>query len=413
MTGGKKLKVLQLCHKMPFPPHDGGSVSQSGTALGLLSAGIDVRVLAMDPAACPTDSGSVPQWFREKTRFVSVPVDTCVTISGALSNLFSTHSYFSERFHSREFDRALVRILSEEDFDIVHLEHVYLCLYLGTIRKHSAAKTVLRPQNVESNIWLEFLKGVRDPLKRGWLRVASKRLLKYEQAMSAQVDGILAISPGDAEAFRKFAPGIPLQTVPPGFNPEIVTKNDPERQYDHFPVFYHLGSMDWRPNLQGIDWFINEVLPFVSGKYPDFCFRIAGKKMPRRLYACQNRNLVVDGEVRDSQEYQEDKAVMIVPLLSGSGIRIKIIEAMAMGKTVISTTVGAEGIPYTNGENILIADAGERFAEQIGRCMRSEEFCRKIGNKARELAFSHYDRAVNAERMIGFYKMLINKTGNI
>lgn len=410
MTGGRKLKVLQLCHKMPFPLHDGGSVSLSGTALGLLSVGIDVRVLAMCPSSCPVDAGTVPLWFRENTRFLSVPVDTRIRPFYALANLFSGCSYFVERFRSADFDRAIKKILEEENFDIVHLEHIYLCLYIDTIRKHSAAKIVLRPQNVESDIWSEYLKCVRNPLKRGWLRIASERLLRYEREVAAQVDGILAISPGDAGAFREFAPGIPVQEVPPGFDPGIVKKTDPERQYANFPLFYHLGSMDWRPNLQGVGWFIGEVLPHLSERFPGFQLRIAGKKMPRRWFEKANRNLLVDGEVVDANEYQEDKAVMIVPLLSGSGIRIKIIEAMAMGKTVISTSTGAAGIPYSNGENILIADTKEQFAEQIGKCMVSEEFCRKIGNSARELAFRHYDRTANADRMIAFYKMITKLT---
>lgn len=406
MTGGKKLKVLQLCHKMPFPLHDGGSVSLSGTALGLISAGVDVRVLAMDPVAFPADPGLVPGWFSEKTRIVSVGVDTRVSPAGALANLFSCRSYFVERFQSADFDRALKKILEEENFDIVHLEHIYLCLYIDTIRKHSTAKIVLRPQNVESDIWTAYLKCVRNPLKRGWLRIASERLLIYEREVAGRVDGILAISPGDTGTFRNFAPGIPVQEVPPGFDPGIVGKTDPERQYANFPLFYHLGSMDWRPNLQGMGWFIGEVLPYLSERFPDFQLRIAGKKMPRSWFEKASQNLIVDGEVPDANEYQEDKAVMVVPLLSGSGIRIKIIEAMAMGKTVISTSAGAGGIPCSNGENILIADTKEQFAEQIGRCMGSEEFCRKIGNRARELAFRHYDRAANAERMITFYEMI-------
>ena len=183
-------------------------------------------------------------------------------------------------------------------------------------------------------------------------------------------------------------------------------------QYDKgTPIFYHLGSMDWMPNIQGMQWFIEDVLPMIVKSFPDFTLHIAGKGMPQWFYQHQGKNLMIDGEVADAAKYQQDKDVLIVPLMSGSGIRVKIIEAMALGKTVISTSIGAEGIPYTSGKNILIAHSANEFLEQIKRCTRSEAFCKKIGREAQILARAHFDRDVLAQKMIRFYQGLVPLKG--
>ena len=224
--------------------------------------------------------------------------------------------------------------------------------------------------------------------------------------VAQKVDGIIAISGKDAETFRAYAPKTKLVVVPIGFDFSKSNSYNTEKQFDNFPVFYHLGSMDWFPNFQGIKWFIEEVIPYVKNEYPEFVFRIAGKKMPQWFLKKQDNSLIIDREVKESLIYHEDKAIMIVPVLSGSGLRAKIVEGMALGKTIISTAIGAEGIPYTDQENILIANTKEEFAIQIKRCRDSKEFCQKIGRNAQLLAIENYDCNKTAASMVEFYKRL-------
>ena len=207
--------------------------------------------------------------------------------------------------------------------------------------------------------------------------------------------------------FHGYAPGTPVVTIPIGFDFSKVSAYDTRKQFENFPVFYHLGSMDWFPNLQGIKWFIKEVIPYLRVDYPEFIFRIAGKNMPGWFYKHQGPNLAVDSNVAESLVYHEDKAVMIVPLFSGSGLRVKIIEGMSLGKTIISTSIGAEGIPYKDQENILIANTREEFAVQIKKCRDSVEFCKNIGRNARRLAMEQYDCNSTAKSMMRFYNVLM------
>lgn len=402
------MKVLLICHKMPFPLHDGGAHSIYHTALGLIYQKADLTILAINTPKSWVDEKDIPADFKEKTRFSVSTVDTRFKLYKAFFNLFTARSYFVERFYSEQFNTRLTDILKNEKFDIIQLEHTYLCLYLKTIRKYSVAGVILRPQNVEHKVWQRILSNKLNPFKKLYLRIATIRLKKFEIAMAANVDGIIAISPEDTDSFSKFAPETPVIFVPAGFNFSPAVEYDYDKQYSTFPVFYSLGSMDWLPNILGIKWFIEEVIPEVIVEYPDFVFRIAGKRMPGWISGLQSPHLIIDGEIEDALKYHEDKSVMIVPLFAGGGIRIKIIEGMALGKTIISTTIGAEGIPYRDGENILISDTRETFVSQIKKCMNSVELCRKISSQARILAAENFNYTCNAEKMIHFYSRVIH-----
>lgn len=400
------MKVLQLCHKIPFPLHDGGAWSLYHNATGLINQGIDLKILAIRTPQNPSGKGDIPRDFREKARFESSRVDTRVKPHKALGNLFRDQSYFLERFWSENWNAHLIQVLQKEKFDIIQLEHLYMGLYLKPIRKYSRARVILRPQNVENQVWQRYLTGPINPFKKQYLQIATNRLLKFEMQMAKAVDGIIAISDADADTFREYSPETPCTSVPIGFDFTTIGTYDMYKQFENFPVFYHLGSMDWMPNIQGIKWFIEEVMPLVTTVYPEFVFRIAGKKMPEWFFHRQSKNLVADGEVTDSQLYHSNKSIMIVPILSGGGIRVKIIEAMALGKTIISTTIGAEGIPCTDQENILIADTKEDFSIQIKKCRDSKELCQTIGRNAQKLALENFDCNVTAANMVLFYERI-------
>lgn len=400
------LKVLQICHKIPFPLHDGGALSLYNNALGLLLQNVEVKVLALDTPKSPIDFNSIPSDFRKKVNFEFAKVDTRFNPIKAFINLFSHRSYLSERFYSKTFDNHLAELLDQQEFDFIQLEHLYMCLYLKTIRKHSKAKVILRPQNVESKVWEQITQNEKNPLKRNYLKLATKRLKVFEIDAANNVDGIIAISSKDENIFLDFALQIMQTHIPMGFDLSNLKVGKAKEVSNKNVVFYHLGSMDWLPNVQGLKWFIKEVMPYLIKLHPEFIFRIAGKNMPEWFFNQQNKNMIVDGQVKDAIEYQLDKNIMIVPLLAGSGIRIKIIEGMALGKTILSTSIGAEGIPYTSNENILIADTKEEFASQIARCLKFENLSKEIGKNAKEFAARHYDLNHTGSKMIDFYNCL-------
>ena len=163
-----------------------------------------------------------------------------------------------------------------------------------------------------------------------------------------------------------------------------------------------VGSMDWMPNMEAINWFIKNVYPKIISSIPNVNLHISGRKMPGILLRAQNKNLTITGEISNPMKFQESKAIMFVPLLSGSGIRAKIVEGMSLGKTIISTSVGARGINCTHNENILIADTPEEFVDQFLKCF-SETFCRMIGGNAKTFAKANFDHKHCSEKMLEFY----------
>lgn len=400
------MKVLQFSYKVPFPLTDGGAVSVYHCSLGLLGSGIDLDILAADQATSPGDLLKAPENWLQTTSFSSVPVDNRVKPAGALANLFTRRSYFTARFYSPALARTLAAMLQQKVYDIIQLEHLYLCEYLPVIRKHSKAKVILRAQNIEHRIWEKYLGSVKNPLQRLYLQMQTRRLKRFELRSGNRVDGVITLSEYDRQWFREHASSSPVAAIPIGMEVSDAEPSVRNTSENSTPVFYHLGSMDWRPNDEGLRWFLRQVLPGITKKHPGFRMHLAGKKMPLWYFEQQSEFLLVDGEVEDAIGWQQNKDVLIVPLQSGSGIRVKILEAMALGKAVISTPQGAEGLPVEHQRDILIANTPEEFEQCIAACISSSAYCSRLGYEARETVRKKFGIKVTGEAMKTFYLSL-------
>jgi glycosyltransferase involved in cell wall biosynthesis len=230
----------------------------------------------------------------------------------------------------------------------------------------------------------------------------AKTLKEYELNALETVDGIAAITRKDAAFFRKYC-SKPIIDIPYGVYPEQFT---PKYEIEGKPKFYHIGSMNWMPNEEGIRWFIDEILAKTVEKVPNFVYHLAGRNMPEWLTTLNNPHIEVVGEVPDAKEFVAKHDVAIVPLLSGSGIRIKIIESMAMGKTVITTRVGAEGILYDEDGNIIIAENKAKMVEAIRAIDENPQIAVKIGQAARKLVEETYDNLKIIARLLMFYEQI-------
>ena len=268
----------------------------------------------------------------------------------------------------------------------------------------SDAAVVLRAHNVEHKIWRQMSRVERNPFKKWYYKQLSLTLAAYEREHLNDYDGVVSITDRDGAELKAMGCRVPMTDIPFG----IERKSTPCVNVEPNSLF-HLGSMDWLPNLEGVNWFLKEVWPEVHRRVPEATLYLAGKRMPQKLLAKQMEGVKVIGEVEDANGFIESKTVNIVPLLSGSGIRVKIIEAMAMGKVVVSTTVGAQGIHYKDGANLLIADSAQDFARQIERCVRDRNLARQIGENAARLVEEEYMESKLAQRLMRFYEDLLSK----
>lgn len=400
------MKILQLCHKVPFPPKDGGSIAINNLTTGLINEGHTVKVLAINTAKHFTDINSLPADYLNKTNIEAVFIDTTIKILPAFLNLFTDNSYNIERFYSKAFEQKLKAVLSKEHFDIIQLESLYVSMYADTIRKYSKAKIVLRSHNVEHRIWERNADSSGNFLKIWYLNLLAKRLKNYELNSLSTFDAIACITKEDEVFFKKQHLTNPIDTFPFGIDLQHIT---PKSQQEEYPSVFHIGSMDWMPNAEGIKWFLKTVWPNIQVKHPGLKLYLAGRNMPAWLEKLDIKNVIIKGEVADSHAFMNSKGIMIVPLLSGGGMRVKIIEGMALGKTIVSTSIGAEGIDCTNNKNIIITDDPENFVKAISKCILDKDFYDTIGRNAKIVAIQHYNNSDICRRLVNFYQ-LINKS---
>jgi glycosyltransferase involved in cell wall biosynthesis len=247
----------------------------------------------------------------------------------------------------------------------------------------------MRAHNIEFLIWERLTDNENNLFKRYYLRYLTKKLKRYEIKIIDYIDGIIAISSVDKIFFDTLKSGTAVTAIPYAIDIE-------EGSYFTSPVkstpfFYHLGSMNWLPNLEAVYWLLKEVWPVVVKRKPEAVISIAGRNMPEDIVAFSNNSVSVESHIKSIEEYLSDKHVLLAPIFSGSGIRIKILEAMSYGKLVITTAIGAEGIDYEDGKDILIAETVEQFVEKILAVCNNPAMINTIGQHARQTITGNYD----------------------
>lgn len=398
------MKILQICNKPPFPPIDGGCVAMNAITSGLLANGHKVKILAVSTKKHSFLEKQIPAEYFKRTGLETVFIDTSLSVSKGFFNLFSKGSYNVERFYSKTFEKKIEDILKSEKFDVVQFESIFVAPYLETVKQFSDAKTVLRAHNVEHVIWERMAKQTSNPLKKWYLHFLATRLKEYELNVVKKFDGIATITREDKNYFIEKNVVLKSAVFPLGID---SSQYKPAQLKEvEFPSLFHLGSMDWLPNEEAIKWFLEKVWIDIHTAFPQLKLYLAGRNMPEWLATLQVPNVIIVGEVENAHEFMRQKAIMVVPLLSGGGMRVKIIEGMVLGKAIVSTTIGAEGIEVKDGENILIADTPEEFVQQIGKCLNDKDYCNRLSANARQHALANYDYKEIAKKIVYFYKQI-------
>ncbi len=402
------MRILQLCHKPPLPPVDGGCIAMHNITKGLLNNGQEVNVLAIETPKHPVKLQAFPKDYLQKTRFESVFADTTVRVMDGIRAVLKRKSYHIERFNSKDMACKLAEILKHEHFDIVHIESIYMTPYVDVIRKNSSAKIVVRMHNIEHQIWERLASNESNPFMKFLYHVNEKQLRKVEDSILNKVDGYMTISEPDYQYFEKTAPEIPGVVIPFGIDMDNYELEDDFIASDK-PSLCHIGSMNWSPNIEGIEWFLDDVWPLIHEAHPDLEFTVAGHGTPDHLMQRKDANVKFVGTVPDANEFMLDHELMIVPLLSGSGIRVKIVEAMALGRVVITTSVGAEGLSVENGKHLFIADTPEEFLSVINKCIQTPDLCTIISENARGFISLHHNNELITDKLLDFYHQILAK----
>lgn len=399
------MRILQVTNKVPYPVKDGGAIACMNLARGFSHLGHEVTILAMNTVKHNITLNEIPESIKELAKFKLVRVPARISPVTALLNLlFSKKPYNAVRFISRTFARELQRVLLENDFDIIQLEGLYVCPYIPVIRANSKAKIVYRAHNIEHEIWSRtaiMAKG----LERRYLRNLSKRIKSFEVAILNKYDLLVPITGRDGEILNKLGNLKPVHVSQTGIDSSLLIPNS--KNLEH-PTLFHIGSLEWTPNQEGLIWFFENCWNEILKKYPDLKFYVAGRNAPAWFQKKLNLpNVVFEGEVTDAYEFINSKSIMVVPLFSGSGMRIKIIEGMALGKPIVTTPVGTEGISTTSDKNIVITRGVLGFVDSISKLIEDDEYFETISKNAIEYINENFDNLSSAGSLIEFYKKYI------
>ena len=325
-------------------------------------------------------------------------------------SLLSRRSFEAFVFHSPLMERALEKLVTEDAYDVISFEFSPMTtnrLPDGSVAR-SGAVLVLDEHNIEYDIVRRTASSALSLDRRLYSLLDWRKLRREERRSWRQFDGCTVTSARDEALVRRDVPTARTAVVPNAVDIDYFRPNNICGGTDSMSLLF-FGAGNYHPNTDGLLFFFREIMPRLKARYPGLTLRILGPLIPPEIEAYAGNGVEVTGVVDDIRPYLERAAVIIAPLRIGGGTRFKILEAMAMGKAVVSTAVGAEGIDVRNGTDIMLADRPEEFAIQVGRLLDDAALRRTIGREARRLIEQRYSWATSVDRLEEFYGELIGR----
>lgn len=303
--------------------------------------------------------------------------------------------YYSDELMSNIHD-LVVKI----DFDVVEFVDSYMAMYLQALPQEMRGKAILTFIDVVFNKYDRIypLEPKRFRKLRLWLH--SRMMRRWEPRYAERFDHCITVSEADRRLLLAVNPRLQIDVVPNGVDTHAY---QPLPHDDAASALVFVGNMNYRPNVDGVLWFCREMLPYVRREVPEVEVWIVGVDPQPEVRELNGDGVHVTGQVEDVRYYYNRSTASFVPLRAGGGTRLKILEAMALGRPVVSTSIGCEGLDVVDGEHLLIADNSQRFAENAVRLLTDEGLRNSIATKARQLVVDHYDWDVIARKLVKVY----------
>jgi len=398
------MKILQIHNKIPYPPKDGGSIAVFNFTEGFAKANNEVDILAFNTKKHFVNIKDIENQLPKNIKIISVDINTDISAKSALVNLlFSKLPYNAQRFINENFKTSLQNLLSKNEYDIIQIEGLYMMPYIEIIRKYSKAKIAFRAHNIEHEIWEQTLKQENSFIKKLYLKIITKRMKLFELSFINKYDFLVPITQRDADIFTKLGNNKKTIVCPTGVDASKYKSKD--RNFEKISLF-HLGSLDWTPNQEGIIWFLENVWTKITSQNLNITFSIAGRNAPEWLITKfkEYKNINYLGEIDDALQFMQENDIMLVPLLSGSGMRIKIIEGMASGNIVLSTSKGAEGINGKHNKDFIIANTKDEFITEINNITNKKTKLKEISFNAQQFILNNFDNFAISKTLLEFYQ---------
>lgn len=387
----KGMKILVVGNRIPWPLHDGGAMATYNLLKGLSNTH-ELTYFSFNTKKHFNDARSINEHFTF-CEVVTAEIDATPNTKQAIINtVFRKNSYFLSRYKNEAAETKLIEILVKGSYELVIIEGLYSSNFLKIIRENSNLPVVYRAHNVESEIWARNIANTRNTLKKSFLKIQTNRLQKEEEEFIIKVDGIISISPSDTSYFNGKSKAKIFQYLP-GFPFRIREKSklQPMRMF-------HIGSMEWDANNEAVGWFLRKVWPLVLSVYPEAEFHVAGKGLSTADNRFFMKGVYNHAEVENAEEFMINHGVCVVPLKAGSGIRMKLLQAMSLGIPCVSTTIGAQGIELNNNP-VLIADDAKTFAKQVVSLLSDHRTAIELGKTSQKYIDAHHNEAQNLEQL--------------
>ncbi|MFB9841059.1 glycosyltransferase family 4 protein [Mucilaginibacter ginsenosidivorans] len=395
------MKILILTHRVPFPQNGGYPIVVCNTIRGLVNMGYEISLLSLKDKKHRHEEEESDE-LLSKISYRYYEIDTSMSLVDGFLTTFNKKAYNIDRYYNQNFERLLINEVIDGKYDIIQFEGLFVSPYIDSVRRNCRSKLIYRAHNIEHQIWERLAQQKSDPFKKIYLRLMSRRIKKYETERINKFDAIAVFTAQDKSTLLLYGAKIPVEVVPVGVE---MSHYKPDFSKTEFPSLFFLGSLDWTPNREGIEWFLHAFHNDIANDDLRVKFYVAGNDIPEEFdeYEVLGK-IFIQGEVDNALEFVNSKSIMIVPLLSGGGMRVKIVEGMAMQKCIISTSLGAEGINYKNGVNILIANTREEFFKAIRRCIADEDYCKAVGINARRLIEDQHDVDKVTNNLVNLYR---------
>lgn len=383
------MRILWLKTELLHPVDKGGKI-RTYHLLKQLKADHQITYLTLDDGSAPPDAEDnaveychdlirVPHSTREKfsTGFYA---DLALNVASPLP-------YAIRKYKSEQMTKAIEQATAKAHFDVV------ICDFLApavNLPRDLKTPVVLFQHNVEASIWQRHYEIQKNAVKKRYLYWQWRKMQKFERDACRRVDCVVAVSEADAEMMQRDYGLAKVYDIPTGVDVDFFKPTSEIKARSNSLVF--TGSMDWLPNEDAMQYFINDVMPLVRKAVPDLRLTIVGRSPYPSLVELAQRdpNIAVTGRVDDVRPYMEEATAFIVPIRIGGGTRLKIYEAMAMEKPVISTTVGAEGLPVRDGKELMLADDPKAFADAVVRVLSDSTLATQLGKSAAALVRQNF-----------------------
>ena len=395
------MKILFLSPTVPFPLTDGGRI-RVYNLLKQIAQQSDVTLLALETQTTDADGVAELQQLGITVHLVpNAPTLPRVSFGTLVKAFLKRQPITVARYDIPDYRQKLTELISSQNFDLVHYE----MFHIAQFHTETDLPGVLSQQNVDSAIWRRLCSETTNPFYKFAYWTQQLAFQRYERVLSPKFDAVTCTSEIDAAVFQQHCANDAIEIIPNGVD---VTHYQPDFSAEAPAHLIYIGSMDWYPNEDAVAFFADEVLPRIQEKVPDVAFSIVGGNPSARVQKLTEREgIVVTGRVPEIKPYFAETTVFVVPLRIGSGTRLKILEALAMGKAIVSTTVGAEGLDLKDGEEIFIADEPTAFADAVIKLITDSELRRRIGENGRARVEQDYDwRSIGAKLHDVYTKIL-------